>query len=227
MTEAKQDFKDICESINTYYSEKIGEFGATARGVDWRDETSQELRFEQLVYVLGPATLVQLQGDNCTVLDYGCGYGAFLTFLRNRGFKAHYVGFDFSQAMIDAAREQHAQDRNAIFSTSQPQEHVDFAFASGIFNVRLDNDEKAFRDYIFSILDGLNDMSTQGFSFNMLTDSSDKQYMRNDLHYEDPGEILCHCMERYSRTVNIFHGYRLFEFTVGVLKGPESIGIRR
>ncbi len=99
MTEAQQDFKTIRQSINTYYSEKINEFGATARGVDWRDDSSQKLRFEQLIGALGP-NQKRLMDETCTILDYGCGYGAFLSFIRERGSQARYFGFDIKVSLM-------------------------------------------------------------------------------------------------------------------------------
>lgn len=226
MTEAQQDFKTIRQSINTYYSEKINEFGATARGVDWRDDSSQKLRFEQLIGALGP-NQKRLMDETCTILDYGCGYGAFLSFIRERGSQARYFGFDISQAMIDAALVKNAEDTRAFFSTNLPAETCEFSFANGIFNVRLESESSTFHDYALSTIDTLNDKSLLGFSFNMLTAFSDKQFMREDLHYEDPAEILTHCLENYSRTVSISHGYQLYEFTVGVQKDQSAIGPRR
>ena len=41
----------VLEAVERYYGAKIAEHGPTARGVDWNDEASQELRFEQLLKV--------------------------------------------------------------------------------------------------------------------------------------------------------------------------------
>ena len=53
-----------------YYERKLLAHGPTARGVDWNSESSQRLRFEQLLRVIAP------DAPAGTVIDYGCGYGA-------------------------------------------------------------------------------------------------------------------------------------------------------
>ena len=227
MKEGEHNFASILETVNSYYTRKITEFGATTRGVDWRDEKSQEIRFEQLLGVLGKASQAQLLNENCKVLDYGCGYGALLSYLRKGGARSNYFGFDCSQAMIDAALEKNSNISNAVFSTTLPKEKVDFSLASGIFNVNLESQKNEFQKYILSILDVLYDRSRLGFAFNMLTAYSDSKFKRSDLYYENPVFIVEHCLKNYSRTVNLSHGYQLFEFTVGVLLGPDSIGIRK
>ena len=41
----------IINQVNKYYTEKVLEFGATPKGVDWNGVESQELRFAQLLKV--------------------------------------------------------------------------------------------------------------------------------------------------------------------------------
>ena len=65
----------LTEKINAYYTDKLKQFGTTAKGVDWRDETSQDIRFEQFSKIINK--------ENFSVLDYGCGYGALYRFLKN------------------------------------------------------------------------------------------------------------------------------------------------
>ena len=36
------------EEVTAYYSNKLTQYGATPKGVDWNGEESQVLRFEQL-----------------------------------------------------------------------------------------------------------------------------------------------------------------------------------
>ena len=83
--------------VSKYYGKRLQDHGATPKGVDWKDEFSQTIRFEQLAQILS--------GDMAaSVIDWGCGYGALLTFLRERGFTGAYVGLDISAQMITAAR---------------------------------------------------------------------------------------------------------------------------
>ena len=45
---------DIEARVGAYYAGRLAEHGATARGVDWNGESSQQLRFEQLMRVARP-----------------------------------------------------------------------------------------------------------------------------------------------------------------------------
>jgi hypothetical protein len=42
----------IATDIEHYYTNKIKMYGPTARGVDWKDENSQLVRFTQLAKIL-------------------------------------------------------------------------------------------------------------------------------------------------------------------------------
>jgi len=60
----------------------------------------------------------------------------------------------------------------------------------------------------------MNQKSKRGFSFNMLTKYSDKEYMRDDLYYADPLFILDFCKRNFSKNVSLLHDYGLYEFTI-------------
>ena len=44
----KKDERGVLSAVRDYYSDKVRQHGATARGVDWNSEETQELRFSQL-----------------------------------------------------------------------------------------------------------------------------------------------------------------------------------
>ena len=49
------------------------------------------------------------KGDQISVLDLGCGNGGMGAFLRERGVPVHYTGVDFSEPLLQAAREAHPE----------------------------------------------------------------------------------------------------------------------
>lgn len=215
MSGSDEALKEIRENVTAYYSAKVLQFGASAQGVDWRDESSQHERFQQLFLAAGPV-------ETGTILDYGCGYGALLDFVRNLPGALTYRGFDWSSAMIEEAKKQHP-DVVSFFSNESQLEKVDFVFASGIFNVSLSADQGNFFQYIIETLHQLDRLSKTGFAFNMLTFYSDKEKMREDLYYADPAIVFDYCMKNFSRTARLLHGYGLYEFTIGVRKDSGSL----
>jgi SAM-dependent methyltransferase len=196
------------DRVREYYEGLLQKHGATALGVDWKSESSQALRFRQLEH------LWEDERD-ASVLDYGCGYGALAEYIRSRGHRGAYTGFDISRQMTNAATERagrlaHCQWTDAR-SLLQP---AAYAVASGIFNVKLDTNDDEWGAYIRRCLADLASLGTRGFAFNALTLFSDPEKRRADLHYADPLELFEYCRHSFSRFVTLIHDYPLYEFTV-------------
>jgi SAM-dependent methyltransferase len=198
--------------VERYYSGKVAEHGPTAKGVDWNDEASQELRFAQLLKVC------ELDAP-FTINDYGCGYGALARFLAESGYRFRYTGFDISEQMLEQARALvGTSDRCRFVSTADELEPADYTVASGIFNVRLEAEDEPWERHVLATLAELDSLSERGFAFNMLTSYSDPDRMRPDLYYADPRAIFDHCKRSFSRWVALLHDYGLYEFTILVRK---------
>ncbi len=115
----------VLDAVRRYYSEKIVEHGPTAKGVDWNDQASQELRFDQLLKVCDPSRPFSLN-------DYGCGYGALARYLGQRGYTFRYTGFDISDEMVAKAQELLRAAENYRFVGSEGElEPADYTVASG------------------------------------------------------------------------------------------------
>lgn len=126
-----------------------------------------------------------------------------------------YCGFDIVEPMLAHARAQYGDQPWVRFVSSAKELPVaDYTVASGIFNVRLDVPDDAWRGYILETLSQMAGVSTIGFAFNMLTAYSDPERMRADLYYGDPDFFFDHCMRTYSRNVALLHDYGLYEFTL-------------
>ena len=204
-------FDTIKGKVGDYYTGRIREHGASARGVDWNSEESQHLRFTQLARVLPAA-------GPYSVVDYGCGYGALVPFLQARGSEFDYQGFDISDEMIQRARQEHDVDRMRFTSDEAAVVPADYALASGIFNVKLDTPDEDWTKYVLHTISLLDRLGTRGFAFNMLTSYSDADRMRSDLYYGDPSRFFDHCKRSYSKQVALLHDYGLYEFTILVRK---------
>jgi SAM-dependent methyltransferase len=200
------------ETAARYYSDKVRQFGTTARGVDWNSEQSQALRFEQLL------RLIEAR-DITSVNDYGCGYGALADYLRQAGNRCHYTGFDVSESMIAHATASHEADPLCTF-TSDPDALVPaaYTFASGVFNVKLDHPMGPWQEYVLATIDTMNRLSERGFAFNLLSSYSDPDKQRPGLFYGAPGFFFDYCKTRFSPRVALLHDYPLYEFTILVRK---------
>ncbi|MBY0435244.1 MAG: class I SAM-dependent methyltransferase [Cyclobacteriaceae bacterium] len=203
--------KQILDQVKDYYSSKIREHGVSAKGVDWNSEASQNLRFVQLLKVIN-------ESSDFSVLDYGCGYGAMLEMVKQDFRKVQYFGFDISEEMLLKAREIFGENDSIIWASNLGSQEFDYVVSSGIFNVKLNQDQNTWLDYIVKTLEDFNQRSKKGFSFNMLSKYSDREYMRDYLYYADPSFFLDYCKREFSKYVAVLHDYALYEFTIIVKK---------
>lgn len=201
-------FNTILNSVRLYFDEKLETYGATFRGVDWNSSESQNRRFEQLLKVCDPT-------KGFSINDYGCGYGALVEFMNDRGYTFQYRGYDISERMIAKARELYGRLASCDFFTDESAfTAADYTVASGIFNVKQQTSEEEWSDYMLHTLGILAKFSKKGFAFNVLTKYSDREFMRSDLYYADPCFLFDYCKKKFSRHISLLHDYGLYEFTI-------------
>lgn len=207
--------KAIYETIRSYYTRKLHQYGPQPEGVDWNSVDSQTTRFQQLVKLIDGS-------ENFSINDLGCGYGELISFFNNSGFREFiYYGYDLSPAMVAEARKKYTENENLKFLNIEDSRELnvaDYTIASGIFNTKQDHSDTNWKDYVYYTLDQMNLNSIKGFSFNILTRYSDQNKMKADLFYADPCELFDHCKKSYSRNVALLHDYDLYEFTILVRK---------
>jgi SAM-dependent methyltransferase len=198
--------------VGQYYTEKVRTYGPTPRGVDWNSPESQVLRFEQVLRVCDVDATFSIN-------DYGCGYGALLDYLVERGYSFQYRGFDVSEQMITEAEKLHKGSINCDFFRDESYLTVaDYTVASGVFNVKLLTTDDDWERYLLRTLERIAQLSSRGFAFNVLTKYSDRDRMRSDLYYADPVFLFDYCKRKFSRFVSLLHDYPLYEFTIIVRK---------
>lgn len=197
--------------VKSHFEKSIREHGATARGVDWNSEASQQIRFEQLMKLFDERSF--------SLLDYGCSYGALADYLATLGFEVDYYGFDILEPAIETARQVHAHKAHRTFLSDQAQLPVcDYVVASGIFNYRAEQSSENWGDHVLTTLHEFNRLAGKGFASNFLTSYSDADKMRPDLYYADPMFLFDYCKRKFSRNVAILHDYELYDFTLLVRK---------
>jgi SAM-dependent methyltransferase len=207
-------FHEIVRRVDAYFTAKLEERGPTPGGADWNSAEAQLVRFRELLKVC--------DGEpGFSINDYGCGYGALLTYLTGQGRSARYFGFDVSKAMIEAARRLHRDEPWQTFVAEEGNLPVsDYTVASGILNIKLDVPVFEWETYALDLIARLDRLSRKGFAFNALTKYSDPDRMRPDLYYADPCFLFDHCVRSFSRHVSLLHDYGPYDFTIIVRKEP-------
>jgi hypothetical protein len=209
MTSVDQTLKNL----QTFFDTKIREHGAQPKGVDWNSQESQYIRFDQLLW------LIRNKSEAFTMLDYGSGYGALATYLKERGYNFRYIGYDMTAAVIEEAQRVFANESNCTFTTDEGAlQPVDYVIGSGLFNMKMDTPEDAWHEHMVKTVNRLWELTTRGMAFNALTSYSDKEYTRADLYYPDSKWWFDYAKRNLSRNVALLHDYNLYDFTLIVRK---------
>ncbi len=156
----------------------------------------------------------KIEGDS--ILDIGCGTGAFLDFLRKRGITSDYTGFDLSPAMIARCRELFPDEAFVAgdFLEWQPGKTYDYAIAIAIHNnVRIADG--------WDILDATlrKQFALANKAAHMSVLSSTFTGFSSDMKAWDPHQVLALAMDITPHVV-LRHDYLPHDFSVTLFKDP-------
>lgn len=205
--------KNTLNKIEELYSNLLNKHGNQSNAVGWNTSECQNLRFQKLTSV------IKNSEDIYSINDYGCGYGAHLDYLIEKGFKINcYNGYDVSKPMLKEAKKSQ-EKHNLKLNLHQTQNIItlaDYTFVSGTFNVKFETSEKEWKFFIQEKLEEINRFSRIGFSFNILT--SYVEWKEDHLYYGDPLFWFDLCKKSFSKKVSLIHDYPLWEWTICVTK---------
>jgi cyclopropane fatty-acyl-phospholipid synthase-like methyltransferase len=200
------------DKIQAYFNEKFLEFGTNPRGADWNSSQAQEIRFDQLLKI------IPQPHDYFSLLDFGCGFGALLPYLK-KTYSCEYYGFDILETAITSAYETFRQLPNCHFiSKIDTVPAVDYVVSSGVFNIKHNYTHSKWTDYVLENFELFNALGRKGFSCNFLTKYSDPDRMLDHLYYADPLFLFDYCKKHFSRNVALLHDYEIYDFTILVRK---------
>lgn len=196
-------------SLKHFFSEQIQQHGPNAKGVDWKSQEAQYLRFDQLLKLHTDLS------QPFSILDYGSGYGALAHYLVERGYQFTYVGYDMNQAAIEEGHRLFGGSANITLTTDEANlQPADYCIGSGLFNMKLDTPQDEWEAYMLRTIERLWTLSTRGMAFNSLTQYSDADKMRPDLYYADPCGLFDYCKTKLSKQVALLHDYGIYDFTM-------------
>ncbi len=200
----------MIERLNTYYRTNLASHGAGAKGVGWKNEEAQQVRFDQLQKVI--------YTENFSVNDAGCGVGDLVSSLRRVHENVSYRGYDLMPEMIEGAKAKFPKEPFFLVKALDEMQVADYSMASGILNLKFDYSEREWKEYILETISILNKKSLLGFSFNALTKYSDAEFMKPELYYSDPSWLFDYCKTHFAKNVALLHDYSQYDFTILVKK---------
>ncbi len=199
--------------LNDLYTRNLNKHGISSKSVGWSTKESQELRFDILNGVINE------NESEISINDYGCGYGSHLKNLLKSGYPIKcYNGYDISNEMLFKAKKElkNCKTKINLINSTEIKTKADYSFVSGTFNVRFEDSDEYWIEFIKDKLNQINKFSSKGFSFNLLSKYVD--WKKSDLFYADPTFWFNHCKISYSKHVSLMHDYPLYEWTIIVRK---------
>lgn len=206
------------KGLQEFFENTIKTHGADPKGVDWKSQQAQYLRFEQLMKLHADRT------QPFSIIDYGCGYGALVAYLQQQQYQFTYTGYDMTPAVIEAAKATYQAETNCTFTTSLNElQPADYVVGSGLFNMKFaQTPEEEWYQHMLNTIDTMWKLCHRGLAFNSLTSYSDPEYMRADLYYPDPCKVFDYCKRNLSRQVALLHDYGIYDFTILVRRESPS-----
>jgi len=151
----------------TFYINAIKKYGQTAEGVCWHSKVHQEIRFEKLLELLP----TDLSGE--TLLDAGCGFGDFYTYLlKNKREPKEYLGVDSIAKMCHITTNKTVAKTLHQDICKEALPAYDYICCSGALNILTPYETHAFirncytaanKAFFFNVLYGSKDSSTYNY----------------------------------------------------------------
>ncbi len=200
------------EKIKKAYQTKFSKYGVDPRSLFWKELGASHQRFRQM--------WAEIDFDNKSVLDVGCGFGEMARFLLKRYENVDYTGVDIVPEFIEEAKKKYP---DATFETrdyfNDPIERkFDIVLASGTINSNT-SDNMAFRKQAIRVMF---EHTNKVLAFNMLgAHPQPATKEESNVWYADSLEVLTYCMSLTRRVVFRAH-YHPKDFTILMYKEKQK-----
>jgi SAM-dependent methyltransferase len=201
--------------IVAHYEDCLALHGDNHRGVDWPRAEDVDVRYAVMLGLIEPDAPRPV-----TLLDFGCGAGHLLEYIRRRGFPGlEYHGLDLSDRFVSLCRRKFPgvpffvadvlEDRLESFE-------FDYIAMNGVFTEKRSLAHETMWDYARAVLRRTWPTARRGLAFNVISKHVD--WERDDLFHLPCDELIAFLKAELSRHCVVRHDYGLFEYTTYVYR---------
>ena len=197
------------------YNSRFIRYGPQPKSSLWFSEQRQFLRFDLIIDCIKRNPVPPYFSVN----DIGCGYGGFLQRLQDNfsNDRFSYAGFDLAKIPIEYCERKYAKKGAQFYSGGIPSKMADFSVMSGTFNYAPDLTVNAWRNYLFSSLKSIWNLTRCSMIFNLMISDEDK-ITSQSISYIRQETILNFCQSNFGVTREYFSSKLPREITFCVIK---------
>ena len=197
------------------YNSRFIRYGAHPKSSLWFSEQRQILRFDLIINCIKRNSVPR----HFSVNDIGCGYGGFLKRLKSNfsDDRFSYAGFDLAKSPIAYCEREYAKKGAYFYSSGTPSEMADYSVMSGTFNYAPDLTVNAWRNYLFTSLNSIWNLTRRSMIFNLMI-SEEEKITSQSISYIRKETILNFCHSNFGATYEHFSSKLPREITFCVSK---------
>jgi len=202
-------------TIISRYRARLAEHGPGIKALASGTEYRRQIRFD----VLSDVGV----DSGCSVLDVGCGFADYYSYLKERGLNVKYTGVDIVPDLIAHAKSNFPDLDLQVRDIQEepfPDQSFDFVVASQVFNYRFgEEDNIAFVQEMIRLMF---QVAKRGVAADFVTSYVD--FKEDHLKYYSP-EQLFGIAKRTTKRVTVRHDYPLYEFCLYLF--PDFAGWKK
>ena len=201
-----------------HYEECLARHGDNHLGVDWPNPGDAETRYRVMLDLIRPAA------SGPTLLDFGCGLGHLLEFIRkSERLDIDYAGLDLSPQFVERCRAKHpgVEFIRADLLDAPPEiSQRDYVVANGVFTEKRGLGFDEMLAYFEALVPRLFSLARVGLAFNVMSKQVD--WERDDLFHLPLDTLAGFLAKEVTRHFVIRNDYGLYEYTVYAYKEPRT-----
>lgn len=201
--------------IVAHYEACLARFGDTHRGVDWPNAADAETRYRVMLEVIRPTSQ-----QSISLLDFGCGAGHLLEYLRNQGRSdIAYTGLDMSPQFVSLCERKLSGARFLcadVLREAAGLPEVDYVVMNGVFTEKRSLPFEEMFDYFREVLRRVYPLARCGIAFNVMSKHVD--WEREDLFHLPFDVLAAFLRTEISRNYQFRADYGLYEYTAYVYR---------
>jgi len=195
-------FSEFEKKVADEYNSRFNKYGAQPQSSLWFSQQRQILRFDLIIDCIKRNSMPR----DFSVNDIGCGYGGFLQRLQDNfsNDRFSYAGFDLAKSPIAYCERKYAKKGARFYFIGTPSEMADYSVMSGTFNYAPDLNVKAWKDYLFTNLSSIWNLTRSSMIFNLMI-SEEEKITSQGISYIQKETVVNFCQKNFGTTQEYFY----------------------